>query len=62
MTHEQLMKWAKAVDERDLSDEARHFAEDAPSIMPMPVNTPEWEASLTVAFEAGRMCERRGIR
>ncbi len=60
MTHEQLMKWAKNVHERDISDEANHFASDAESIMSLPdgVDIGGWKASLEIAFEAGRMCEK----
>ncbi len=53
-----LLRWAKSVDEKDLSDEARHFADDAPGFMSMPMNGGEWKASLEIAFESGRRYEQ----
>lgn len=49
-----LMQWAKQLDERDISDQARWFSTDAPGIMSLPTNQGEWAASLEVAFDAGR--------
>lgn len=55
---EALMRWAKGVDERDISDEASRFADEAPGIMSMPANVGEWKASLSIAFDVGRRLEQ----
>lgn len=52
-TWNELIQWCKYVDERDLPDEARHFASDVWHIMSMPENYGEWKASLEIAFAAG---------
>jgi hypothetical protein len=53
------------LDERDISDEARRWASDESEERPdlVPSNTGEWQATMEIAFEAGRryqaLIERR---
>ena len=55
---ETLLHWSKRVDDRDMSDEAREWAESESKATSLPENTGSWKASMEIAFEAGRQYER----
>ncbi len=55
---QRLRDGVKRLSDRDMSDEARRWADEEADVSPMPVNAGEWKASLEIAFEAGRMLER----
>ncbi len=51
---EAFLKRMRQLDERDISDEAMAYAKDTITHGGMPPGTPELEAELECAFEAGR--------
>lgn len=62
MTWEELLEWARSVDERDLPDASRHWATDDSERSPMPVNKGEWQASIQMAFAAGMRWQEKAKR
>lgn len=60
MTWEELLEWARRVDERDLPDAARHWSADDSERSPMPTNKGEWQASIEIAFAAGMHWKAHG--
>lgn len=62
MTWEDLRAWSKRVDDRDMPDAARHWAQAEREYAAMPKEPGEWVASMEMAFAAGMQWGRRGER
>lgn len=50
--------WSSRYDDREVSDEARAWAEMERKKTPRPENDGEWLASMETSFDAGRQFER----
>ena len=53
-----LLEWAERYDDRQISDEARLWADTETGVVARPENDGAWRASMEVSFDAGRQFER----